>query len=59
MQDVPKYKEMCRRYLADLEDFSEENVARAGIETRFFNNELTECIEHIKIYIRENTGKEG
>lgn len=53
-QDVPKYKEMCRRYLADLEDFSEERIAEAGIETRFFNNELNDCIEQIKIYIRKN-----
>ena len=53
-QAEPKYKEMCRRYLADLEDFSEERIAEAGITTRFFNNELTDCIEHIKIYIREH-----
>ena len=60
MQESPKYKEMCRRYLADLEDFSEEKVAAAGIEKRFFNNnELTECIEKIKIYIREIWNEEG
>lgn len=53
-QDAPKYAEMCRRYLADLGDFSEEKIAEAGIEKRFFNDELTDCIEQIKIYIREN-----
>ena len=53
-QEQPKYKEMCRRYLADLEDFTEEKIAEAGIVTRFFNNELTDCIEQIKIYIKEN-----
>ena len=27
-QKVPKYEEMCRRFLADAEDFSEENCGR-------------------------------
>ena len=31
-QKIPKYEEMCRRFLADSEDFSEENVLKAGIE---------------------------
>lgn len=53
-QEEPKYKEMCRRYLADLEDFTEEKIAEAAVGIRFFNNDLTECIEKIKIYIREN-----
>jgi len=53
-QKAPKYKEMCRRYLADLEDFSEEKIAEAGITKRFYNNELTDCIEQVKIYIREH-----
>ena len=53
-QEEPKYKEMCRRYLTDLEDFTEEKIAEAAVGIRFFNNDLTECIEKIKIYIREN-----
>lgn len=53
-QESPKYKEMCRRYLADLEDFTEEKIRDAGITKRFYNIELTDCIEQIKIYIREN-----
>ena len=36
-QDTPQYAEMCRRFLADSADFSEENVARAGIRKRFYN----------------------
>ena len=27
-QKVPKYEEMCRRFLADAEDFSEEKLRR-------------------------------
>ena len=30
LQTEPKYAEMCRRFLADEEDFSEENLKRAG-----------------------------
>lgn len=39
-QDQPKYAEMCRRFLADEEDFSEENLERAGITKRFQNTDL-------------------
>ncbi|MGI6070228.1 MAG: guanylate kinase [Blautia sp.] len=50
-QEVPKYAEMCRRFLADCEDFSEENIARAGIKRRFENVDLEECIRDIEDYI--------
>lgn len=43
-QKEPNYKEMCRRYLADEEDFSEEKLLRAGIERRYENNNLEECL---------------
>lgn len=52
-QDHPKYAEMCRRYLADAHDFSEEELARAGIEKRFYNDSLEGCIEEIVAYLRE------
>ncbi len=47
-QDDPKYAEMCRRYLADCEDFSEEKIALAGIVKRYDNSNLEECIRSIK-----------
>lgn len=50
-QDVPKYTEMCRRFLADAEDFSEDKLRAAGIETRFDNSNLTKCIEEVREYI--------
>lgn len=53
-QDHPGYEEMCRRYLADARDFSEEKIAEAGIEQRFCNTELTKCVEEIKEYILHN-----
>ena len=47
-QDSPKYAEMCRRYLADCEDFSEEKIALAGIVKRYDNSNLEECIRSLK-----------
>lgn len=46
-QDAPKYAEMCRRYLADEEDFSEENIKALGITKRYFNHDLEKCINDI------------
>ena len=50
-QEQPKYEEMCRRFLADEQDFSEENIRAAGIEKRFENTESRTCINAIKQYI--------
>lgn len=47
----PKYAELCRRFLADGEDFSEENLGRAGIRIRFDNTELETCVEQIQRFI--------
>ena len=50
-QKHPKYEEMCRRFLADSEDFSEKNLALAQIEKRFDNEELQECLQKVISYI--------
>ncbi len=52
-QENPKYQEMCRRFLADEEDFSEEKLEELGITNRFDNTNLTECIEQIKEVIKQ------
>lgn len=52
-QKEPKYAEMCRRFLADAEDFSEENLKRAGIVRRFENLEMEKCLSEITELIRE------
>lgn len=52
-QEEPKYNEMCRRFLADAEDFSEERIQKACIERRFINNDLQQCLQEIMIYLRE------
>jgi len=38
-QEQPKYVEMCRRFIADSEDFSEEKLRKAGIQKRFHNDD--------------------
>ena len=53
-QQEPKYAELCRRFLADSEDFAEEKIAEAGIEKRFYNRDLKESIEEISAYIKEH-----
>lgn len=50
-QQNPKYEELCRRFLADSEDFSEEKLAEAGITKRFCNNDLKQCLMEIEDYI--------
>ena len=50
-QDKPKYKEMCRRYIADSDDFSEEKIMEAGITKRFENDVFENCLEEITDYI--------
>ena len=55
-QKEPKYKELCRRFLADEEDFKEENLTRCGIRRRYRNDDLDVCIEEICRDIRAVTG---
>lgn len=47
-QEVPRYDEMCRRFLADKEDFSEEKLTRAGIRKRYYNIDKQQCLQEIK-----------
>lgn len=55
-QEKPDYQEVCRRFLADSEDFSEENIRKAGITRVFENNgELESCVEEIRRAVLENT----
>ena len=51
-QETPKYKELCRRFLADEEDFSEENLERAGITKRFQNTDLDQVTQEIASYMK-------
>lgn len=53
-QDRPNYNEMCRRFLADAEDFSGEKVKESGIDITFYNDELDSCLDEILVYLQEN-----
>lgn len=55
LQETPKYTEMCRRFIADAEDFSEEKLNEAGISRRFFNEELEQTVSDILLYIKEKS----
>lgn len=53
LQTNPKYAELCRRFLADSSDFSEEKLKEAGISRRFSNEgKIEECIDEIKMEMR-------
>lgn len=45
---TPKYAEMCRRFLTDSEDFSEEKLAAAGIDRRYENIDFDSCVDEIR-----------
>ena len=46
-QDIPKYAEMCRRFLADEADFSKENIDRCEITVSYENVDLESCYKLI------------
>ena len=52
-QKNPKYAEMCRRFLADEDDFSDAKIAALDIDIRFNNDDLDRCIDKIRAYIAD------
>ena len=52
MQAMPKYEEMCRRFLADAADFSVDNLKEAGITRKFVNIDMDKCVGEIVLGIR-------
>ncbi len=46
-----RYAEMCRRFLSDTDDFSEDKLKAAGIGKRFENSDLNACMSEIEAYI--------
>lgn len=51
-EKIPKYKELCRRFIADCDDFSEDKLLLAGINRCFRNDsDIESCIDEIKMYI--------
>ena len=53
-QSEPNYQEVCRRFLADSEDFAEEKIAEAGIKRRFLNEgDLDACLSELEEFIQD------
>lgn len=46
-QETSGYEELCRRFLADQQDFSENHLREAGITKRYNNDDKMRCIEEI------------
>ena len=51
-EPVPRYTEVCRRFIADAEDFSEEKLKEAGIVKRYQNDHFGTCLQKILADIR-------
>ena len=54
LQKTPKYEELCRRFLADAADFSEEKLLEAQIQKRYFNVDMEDCVREIIFDIKKN-----
>ncbi|MBP3728934.1 MAG: guanylate kinase [Lachnospiraceae bacterium] len=52
-QKEPKYAELCRRFLADEEDFSQEKVEAFHFSRVFRNHDFQECLKALEERIRE------
>lgn len=50
-QHRPDYVEMCRRFLADEQDFSETSIKNAGVGKRYVNAILSDCVNEILLDI--------
>lgn len=53
LQKEPKYAELCRRFLADEEDFSEEKRENCGIEKIYRNDDLETCVKEIMEHMKD------
>lgn len=57
-QSVPRYEELCRRFLADQADYAEEKLKENGIDRRFSNDkDIMSCVEEIAAFIRAGQKK--
>lgn len=51
-QQSPGYEEMCRRFLADSQDFSRDKMQEAGLDRTFYNGDLQQCLGEIREYLK-------
>ena len=51
-QEKPVYEEVCRRFLSDSKDFSEDNITATGKVKRFLNHDKEACRAEVGNYIK-------
>lgn len=56
-QKEPKYEELCRRFLADAKDFSDDELNKAEIKKRYNSFNIKECTEEIINDVSSKGGK--
>lgn len=56
-QEYPSFAEVCRRFLADEEDFSEDNLEKRKITRRYQNLDVNVCLYEIIEFIKKMTVK--
>jgi len=62
LEAIPRYTELCRRFIADEADFAESVLLSLGIEKRYQNADIDKCIAEIsqdlKEYLKESRKNE-
>ena len=53
LEAIPRYSELCRRYIADEADFAESVLLSLGIEKRYQNADFDKCIAEISQDLKE------
>ncbi len=63
LEAIPRYAELCRRYIADEADFAEPVLLSLGIEKRYQNADFDKCIaeicEDLKEFLKESRKNEA
>ncbi len=63
LEAIPRYTELCRRYIADEADFAEPVLLSLGIEKRYQNADFDKCIaeicEDLKEFLKESRKNEA
>ena len=52
-QKKPDYQELCRRFLADSLDFDQQTLKLAGIDKKYEDIDMDQCIERMKLEMLE------
>ena len=63
LEAIPRYTELCRRFIADEADFSESVLLSLGIEKRYQNADFDKCMDEIcqdlKDFLKESRKQEA